>query len=881
MLRATLSGQGAVPVGDPDMLVGVTDLEIGFVSGDPVLYAAGRGGGTLSRFSLGDGTAPATLQGSWTIPTQFLQLESTDIALVTAGGTSGVMLAGLADDDLQGRADTGAGLGGSVQFDAGGFDLGRISALDMDAGGTRALATLRDGGVVQLGFAANGQVSVSTPGGLGALGGQVGNAVSWIQAGGIDHAVVTYAGSDQIALFRAGGNGQMTLVDTVTPTDGAWVDSPGAVVTVTGADGVAYAIMAASGSASLTVLAIADNSLIPVDHLIDSLDTRFDDVSHLEVVDIAGQPYVVAAGSDQGLTVLSLLPGGQLMEVATIAASVETPLNGISSIEAVVTGDSARIFVATQGAPYLVEFTFDLDNAGLTLAGGAGADALSGTGRDDVMSGGAGDDTLWGGAGNDVIADGVGADLLTGGAGADTFVFAADGAVDRIQDFQRGTDSIRLGAPLPGLGLDDIQVLSRSWGAEIRIGSEVLHVYAADGASLTWADFADDALTVSTNISTDPDNYIDDTNNGPETGSALEPTLFFARPAFVVTPRAEPSITAGGGTAQMGSAANDTLTGGGGADLIVGESGNDSIAGGGSNDVLIGAGGFDTISGNAGNDSISGGDNSDLLDGGEGRDVITGGVGFDHIYGGGGNDSIWGGSEPDRIWGGDGNDWISAGSNFGFGVDGVEGGAGHDTIMGDAGFDLLLGGTGNDLIDGGNQADNLHGEDGADTLIGGGGFDRLFGGVGDDQLYGGDGPDSHFGQDGDDRMWGGTEDDRFFGGAGNDYIAGEAGDDILGGNAGFDTLIGGAGDDVLYGDFNADRFVFADGHGHDRVIGFDADNLLEVLDIGALSGFDVTSDVLGQSVQVGQDVVITTGADSSITLVGVDLGDLDGTDFLF
>lgn len=882
MLRATLAGQGAVTVGDPDQLIGLTDLEIGFSGSDTVLYAAGRGGSTLSQFSLGDGGAPATLQSSWSIPYGLLQLESTDIALVTDGsGTSHVLLAGLEDEDLRGRLENGFGLGGSTSFDAGSFDLGQISAIAMDGAGDSALATLRGGGLVQLEFGTNGQVSVSTPGGLGSMGGQSANAAAWINAGGIDYAVVTWPGLDQIGLLRAGGTGQMALVDIVGPAEGAWVDRPGAVATVTGADGAAYVIMAASGSASLTVLAIEGNSLVPVDHVIDSLDTRFNDVSHLAVVDIGGQPYVIAAGTDQGLTVLSLLPGGQLIEVATIAASVDTPLNGISSIEAVATGDGARIFVATQGAPYLVEFTLDLDNAGATLTGNAGANALTGTGQDDILSGGAGADTLSGGAGNDVIADGVGLDLLTGGAGADTFILAADGAVDRITDFQRGTDSVTLRAPVPGLGFDDIQVLSRSWGAEIRIGTEVLHVYAADGSSLTWADFADGGLTLAVNISTDTEDFIDDTNTGPEGGSALDPTLFYAKPSFDVSRLNEPNISVSGGNAQMGSPTNDNLTGGSGADQIVGQSGNDLIHGNGSNDVLIGAGGRDTIWGGTGNDQISGGNNSDLLQGETGNDVITGGDGFDHIYGGDGNDSLWGGTEADRIWGDAGDDWISAGSNFGFSVDGVEGGAGNDTIMGDAGFDLLIGGTGDDVIDGGAQADNLYGEDGADELIGGDGFDRLFGGDGDDQLYGGEGPDSHFGENGDDRMWGGAGDDRFFGGAGNDYIVGEAGDDILGGNSGFDTLVGGAGDDVLYGDFNADRFVFADGHGHDRVIGFDADNLLEVLDISGLSAFDVTSDVLAQSVQVGQDVVITTGADSSITLVNVDLAALDGTDFLF
>ena len=599
MVRATLSGQGGVSLGNPDLMVGVTDLEVGFVDGEAVLYAAGRGGGALTRFSLGDGSGAATLSDSWGIPDRFLQLESTDILLIPGpGGTTHVLLAGLNDDDLQGRVDTGTGLGGFTVFDAGSFDLGQISNITLSPDGTQGLASLRVGGLVELAFDGTGQISVSTPEGLGGLGTQAASAVSWVTAGGVDYAVVTYAGSDQIALFSPGGGGGLVHRDTLSPEDGIWIDSPTAVSTIQGPDGVTYVVMAASGSSSLTVMTIEGNALVPVDHVIDTLDTRFNEASQLEVMEIGGQPYVVAAGSDQGLTVFSLMPGGQLLEVATVAASLDTPLNGITDIEVVVTGAGARIFVATQGAPYLVEFVFELENPGTTRVGGAGADMLTGMGGDDLIAGGAGDDTLEGGAGDDVITDGTGLDLLTGGAGADTFVFGADGATDRVTDYQRGVDAIQLRAPAPGMGADDILVISRSWGAEIHLGTEVLEVYSADGNPLGWNDFEGGFLTTSASISVDLDDYVDDSGNtGPETGSDLGATLHFDRPDFAVTPLEEPDIgpasASGAGTGQ-----------------------SDLITGGLGHDVLIGAGGFDTIEGGGGHDSISGGANGDLLYGG-------------------------------------------------------------------------------------------------------------------------------------------------------------------------------------------------------------------------------------------------------------------------
>lgn len=883
MPRVTLRGQGAIAVADPDQLVGLTDLEIGNENGAPVLYATARGGGVLSRISLGNGDAPAILQGYWTIPTRYLQLESTDLALVEgAGGAKSVMLAGLADNDLRGRVETGSGLGGAVSFDAGNFDLGQISAIAMAPDGVRAIAALRGGGLAQLTFTSNGQVSVSMPGGMGALGGQSASAVSWVDSGGSAYGVASFAGSDQIALLRAGVSGQMSLVDVVGSANGAWIDSPGAVLTVTESDGVPYAVVAASGSSSLTVLRIEGNTMRPVDHVIDSLETRFDSADHLAVVDIGGQPFVVAAGSDEGLTVLSLLPGGQLLEVASLPASPGTPLNGISVLDAVVIGDTARIFVATQGAPYLVEFSFTLDNPGVTRTGDTGPNALTGTGADDMIVGAAGNDTLVGGAGSDLLADGEGTDVMTGGAGADTFLLTADGAIDRITDFQRGSDRIEIRAPQPGLGADDIVVISRSWGAEVHIGDEILRVHSADGDPLSWADFDNDVLgltaSISTNLSAYPDHRPD---YGPETGSTLDPTLRYQRPSFDFPVLAQPVITVNPVNAQIGGFGDDVLQGPQSGSRIDGQGGNDRIDGSNTVDVLVGAAGFDTIFGLGGNDSISGGDHADLLEGGAGHDAITGGSGFDVIRGGSGNDRMWGGSSPDRIWGGDGNDWIDAGINYGYSVDGVWGEGGNDTIYGSAGFDFLSGGAGDDSIDGGHQADNIFGEDGDDMLYGGQGLDRLFGGTGNDTLFGGEGPDGHFGDDGNDRMWGGAGNDRFFGGFGNDYIEGGEGNDTLIGNAGFDTLIGGAGDDFLYGRFNADRFVFEDGHGHDQIFDFDALNVLEVLDFGDLNAFNTTSDVMAQAQRVGSDVLITTGTDSSILLVDVSLGDLDGRDFLF
>ncbi|QFT92010.1 Bifunctional hemolysin/adenylate cyclase precursor [Roseovarius sp. THAF9] len=336
-----------------------------------------------------------------------------------------------------------------------------------------------------------------------------------------------------------------------------------------------------------------------------------------------------------------------------------------------------------------------------------------------------------------------------------------------------------------------------------------------------------------------------------------------------------------------GTSASDIIDGFGGNDLVYGGLGFDSIVGAEGNDTLFGEVGFDTLEGGVGDDELHGGDQADLLRGGAGADSLIGGEGADHLHGETGNDTLLGGSGADRFFGGDGADWIDAGSNFGNSVDGVEGGAGNDTIFGGIGFDLLQGGDDDDEIDGGDQADNLYGEDGNDTLNGGNGFDRLFGGEGDDLLEDFEGFGGQFGGGGNDTMRGGDDNTNFFGQLGNDLIEAGGGDDRIGGNAGFDIIDGGAGNDLMFGDFNADTFVFQNGHGVDTIGDFDALNTFERIDLSAVStitslaDLDLGSASTGAATQMGADVEIDTGGGNLIILNNVSIGDLDATDFLF
>mgnify|MGYP000114643816 CR=1 FL=1 len=124
--------------------------------------------------------------------------------------------------------------------------------------------------------------------------------------------------------------------------------------------------------------------------------------------------------------------------------------------------------------------------------------------------------------------------------------------------------------------------------------------------------------------------------------------------------------------------------------------------------------------------------------------------------------------------------------------------------------------------------------------------------------------------------------DRLFGLGGDDSLLGGTGWDRLNGGFGNDTLNGGWGNDRLEGRAGADTFVFAGRFGDDVIIGFDAQNDAEKIDLSGVRPikgmFDLRRNHMEQD---GDDVVIDDGNGNTITLRDVELSDLGASDFIF
>jgi len=113
-------------------------------------------------------------------------------------------------------------------------------------------------------------------------------------------------------------------------------------------------------------------------------------------------------------------------------------------------------------------------------------------------------------------------------------------------------------------------------------------------------------------------------------------------------------------------------------------------------------------------------------------------------------------------------------------------------------------------------------------------------------------------------------------------IGNVSGDAILSGRAGNDILVGGNSDDLFAGGTGSDVFVFRDNFGNDRIIDFDASASGDQIDLSLLSAISDFQDLIDNHLEVDEDDVLhIVDGDNSITLDGVNILEIDESDFIF
>ncbi len=740
--------------GPENFLSGITDLQVVQAATGLRLYSATRPGGGILSIDIG---VTLTLNDLEALPVVAAIPAPARLEVALVGGVETLLVIGGSAARLGGyRMGTDGALGAVAQVN--GSPSGAISALEMVSIGSDVFAytaRLGDSGIVGSRLLANGRMEEVSQLPLG--GDWQGVDVSDLAQITRDGATYLLALSVQQAAvlsFRVDGAGGLTAVGTLGTAGGLGLAAPAALEVVRLA-GLDYALVAGAGSSSISVVRLeAGGALSLADHVIDSLDTRFQGVQALASVTLGDRVFVLAGGGDEGITLFTLLPGGRLLLMGTALQAPGRALDNITAISAVLDAGQIEVFVAGEGTG-ITRLRIDPGALAPIRQGGAGPDALSGDARGDLIAGDAGNDTLAGGGGDDILIDGAGADLLSGGAGADTFVLLRDGATDMITDYEPGLDRLDLSDWGRLYAIEALDILTTGTGATLRFATEMLKVNTAEGTPLSAADFSAADLFGLTHVTLDP----------VVSGLRIE-----------------------------GTDGNDTLIGEAGDDILVGSAGADRMEGGAGFDFAD----YSMATGSQRVDLLAPQLNTNLAAG----DVH---VGIEGIIGGMGPDNLRGTTEADILRGGTNVDWL-----FGRrGDDLLDGGVGDDVLLGGLGQDTLAGGANRDRAQYSESLEGLTvdlqfpqnntGEalgdafESIEDLAGSSQDDRLFGDAGGNRLFGRDGADALFGRNGADYL---------NGGAGRDTLDGGVGNDALRGGTHADTFVFNGGQDVIE-DFRA------------------------------------------------------------------------------
>lgn len=845
-----LQWQGHLSTGQDALDIDVRDATIATIGTGTYLYTSTGIHGGLAVYELSDAGGTAQLVDQQYFTKQDAGGVAGVVEVVEFGGQTQLVFGSAPGNGLIGYELSGNGtIGGFNTIMPASGNVGQMSAMAVanTVNGTRLYTIDSETGVLNMHTLPQGSGHTS----LSANGASVQNTaltfsantqIETIALGGKSFLLATDQQNNAVISYGiSNSSGALTERGSAGTSIGLGISLPTALETVS-AFGQSWVVLGSAGSSSLSVMRLEpDGRLEPVDHIIDTLSTRFAGVTTLAVAQDADRVFVIAGGSDDGVSVFTLAPDGRLLHLQTLPHTLGGGLQNVNQLTASVSGDQIQVFATSGTAAGLTQFNIDLDQMADATVAAVGAQTLrGGDGQDMLVGSDVGADTLIGGAGDDILISGAAGARMTGGDGADRFVIHADAPLTTITDFTPGVDQIDL-SDFPMLRwVGQLGIQPTAWGARITFRDATINVQSKTGGPMDSTDLFGGGFI-------GPDRVL---VLLPDVGDVIVGTI--------------------GNDVLQGTQKNDTIRGIDGHDTIVGNKGNDVIEGGAGDDLIFGSNGADTLNGSTGNDEAWGGAGNDLVIGGAGNDTLGGSHGNDTIDAGDGDDEAWASADNDLLYGGAGHDTLGGGT----GGDTVWGEKGNDTLWGGQGNDEVRGGKGDDLIGGGPDKDQLWGEQGNDTFWANAGNDTIWGGQGHDLIGAGANSDLVYGDSGDDELRLGRGNDTGRGGTGADTLLGAQGNDLLIGEKGNDLLIGGSGADTLIGGKGADSFVFYANQGWDRVRDFTPGEDIIVVGSGA-----TRFKTLSISQEKG-DVLITLGS-GMIRLEDVDLKALDYDDFLF
>ncbi len=274
--------------------VGVTDMTIHHEGGETHLVTTTGAEGGAMVLNIGvDGQTELIDQIAFT-PSELVSGDA-QVELVTDGTATYVVSYGQMDRQLtahalQGATDlgdaqaltwSGPGAGGSLKamhtVTVGGTDYVYTSSI-----GTTGLAQYQLTQSRQMQLRSSQTVQAELPDAVDIVD------FASIEANGTCYLLAASQLHQGVVCYELDAEGNPTRIDMVGAADGIGISNP-TVVECLNVGEQPFVVVAAAGSSSLTVMKLLpDGSLTQVDHIIDNLNTRFDAVTEMEVVEVNG-----------------------------------------------------------------------------------------------------------------------------------------------------------------------------------------------------------------------------------------------------------------------------------------------------------------------------------------------------------------------------------------------------------------------------------------------------------------------------------------------------------------------------------------------------------------------------------------------------------------
>lgn len=482
VIAVMLQFETVVATGSPTLDSGIGDTALKTFNGDTYLYTVTGPAGGVAVWRLVDGAIPQLvdteyhagtitfLVGRSGVPVDLAGQDQLILDIRTATGLVGYEMN--PDGTLGDLQETGTLTGGG--------DISAVAQVSVGASDLLVLAHEQTGQIGTYHVNPDGTLS------LGGLVAGQSDSMQTVQSGVDQFVVATDSISNAVTTYRVdAATGTLDAVDNSASIGTLGIATPTAVEVVQ-AYGQSWVVVAGSGSNSLSVMELAsDGRLIPTDHVLDTLGTRFESVQDFAVIEVDGRVFVVAGGGDDGITLFTLSPQGQLIHLDSFADTLDSGLQNVQTISVAHVGDALQILATSQQEAGVTQLTVSLTDLGIV---DEGFGTVTGTAQDDMLSGGVLDATLSGGAGDDILIAGSAATTMTGGEGADIFVMQFGSAPTVITDFEAGIDRLDLFDYPLVRSPAQLGFTVTGQGAEITYLDETILINSASGGPLSRED---------------------------------------------------------------------------------------------------------------------------------------------------------------------------------------------------------------------------------------------------------------------------------------------------------------------------------------------------------------------------------------------------------